>query len=569
MIVGRLPEDFELFLNMPETLYVLRMNADGTNVAVEEHKLKLYPGFDRLLNQLLEWKQVGKTSDKMVHDRPIKARDLRVWGFGELVEDTQYSESMGVTYPLKKMDDDLCVTLAVRHDISMDTLKSRVMARRVSDTLRAMDDERIGGYSVRRDEIERIFVTARKTLSKFNQNIDEAWELLHAYGEENIRREKSLDNIDLCSPSYTLYVYEKPFLKMVYRLGNRSRTDEWFTEYDVPCWKFEYFQYGGICVYQRKTPIEKGKSFVEWMDYICKEPDDASVQRVVIIEQIKNTYGFSITKEDIMYDPAASCYLLSEATERRLLGGLMPELARKTDWIAKYTTFEGLVAILESGKIRMNSIVSMNDKTETDFLKEVIRNYKEDYECDYDKYLFADKEFITSFTTRIDDLDMWRLYGDNARGVCMVFWRNPNADDKLYKINYIDPGKEDLTKAYDLMEAMEKKGIRFRLDVMQKYRHYLKHVDYKNEDEYRLLTQSDDPDGWFINRDNGILTPYVAKPLRKTGPIEADDYPFRLRRIILGPAMKEKQVNVEQVFYLIHQYGYYLSVEESGIDSYR
>lgn len=63
----------------------------------------------------------------------------------------------------------------------------------------------------------------------------------------------------------------------------------------------------------------------------------------------------------------------------------------------------------------------MNDKTEIVFLEEYIRNYKEDFDEECDKYLFADKEFITSFTTRIDDLDMWRLYGDNARGVCMVF----------------------------------------------------------------------------------------------------------------------------------------------------
>ena len=38
MIIGRLPEDLEWFLNMPETLYVLRMNADGTDVAVEEQR---------------------------------------------------------------------------------------------------------------------------------------------------------------------------------------------------------------------------------------------------------------------------------------------------------------------------------------------------------------------------------------------------------------------------------------------------------------------------------------------------------------------------------------------------
>jgi hypothetical protein len=34
MIISRLPEDLEMFLNMPDTLYLLRMNADGTDVAL-------------------------------------------------------------------------------------------------------------------------------------------------------------------------------------------------------------------------------------------------------------------------------------------------------------------------------------------------------------------------------------------------------------------------------------------------------------------------------------------------------------------------------------------------------
>ena len=32
LIIGRLPEDLELFLNMPDKLYLLRMNTDGTDV---------------------------------------------------------------------------------------------------------------------------------------------------------------------------------------------------------------------------------------------------------------------------------------------------------------------------------------------------------------------------------------------------------------------------------------------------------------------------------------------------------------------------------------------------------
>ena len=48
MIISRLPEDLEMFLNMPDKQYLLRMNADGTGVEVEEHKIVPYPDFDRL-----------------------------------------------------------------------------------------------------------------------------------------------------------------------------------------------------------------------------------------------------------------------------------------------------------------------------------------------------------------------------------------------------------------------------------------------------------------------------------------------------------------------------------------
>lgn len=280
-------------------------------------------------------------------------------------------------------------------------------------------------------------------------------------------------------------------------------------------------------------------------------------------------YDFCIQNDDVLYDPATDCYILKENAEQQMLVGLMPIRDIETDEIAKYTTFDTLVAILQSGKMRMNSIVSMNDKTETDFLEDYIRNYKDEYEREFDKYLFADKEFITSFTTRIDELDMWRLYGDNARGVCMVFERKDKSNDELYKIKYVHSESESLKRVSDLLEALEEKTIRFRMNLLQKNRHFLKQSDYNAEDEYRLLVNSGRPDGWFINRDNGILTPYIERNLKKSEQTVDNKYPFRLSRIILGPAIWEKYANIMQVFYMGHQNGYYLDVSESKIDSYR
>lgn len=434
---------------------------------------------------------------------------------------------------------------------------------------RAFGEERLVSYTLYKEMADREIFTVSDTLEEYHSCVEKTEQILSIFGKANVKHQESKENIALCSFSDTFYVYDRPFIKLVYRLGNRFQTDAIFTEYDIPCWKLEFLHQGGLYVHKRKAFIDEKKTFDEWMQQIMREPDDANAQRELITDQIATVFGRSTTKDEILYDPAAECYLLKEETERSILENLLPEKADGVKEIAKYTTFEGLVAILESGKIRMNSIVSMNDKTETDFLADVIRNYKEDYEEEYDKYLFADKEFITSFTSRIDDLDMWRLYGDNARGVCLVFGRDAKKKDELYKIRYIDPESEDLKRLEGLMDTLKKKGIRFRWNLLQKCRHYLKHTDYKAEKETRLLLDSEKPNGWFINRENGILTPFVERNIRKTGALEEDDYPFRLRRIILGPSIREKDANLMQVFYLAHQFGYFLSVEESRIQSYR
>lgn len=212
--------------------------------------------------------------------------------------------------------------------------------------------------------------------------------------------------------------------------------------------------------------------------------------------------------------------------------------------------------------------MSKNDKTEIGFLEEYIRNYKEDFDEECDKYLFADKEFITSFTTRIDDLDMWRLYGDNARGVCMVFERINKDSDELFNISYIAEKSDVLEKIAKLQDALKDNSIRFRMNLLKKYQHFLKLSDYSSESECRLMVNSEKTDGWFINRDNGILTPYIEKKLVRE--VEEDNiYPFRLSGIILGPASREQTANMMQILYMAAQCQYSLFVKQSKITSYR
>ena len=96
----------------------------------------------------------------------------------------------------------------------------------------------------------------------------------------------------------------------------------------------------------------------------------------------------------------------------------------------------------------------------------------------------------------------------------------------------------------------------------------MKLSDYSSEKEYRLLVNSEKTDGWFINRDNGILTPFIERKIKREG--EGDRmYPFLLSGIILGPASREQTANMMQMLYMAAQCQYSLFVKQSKITSYR
>lgn len=255
----------------------------------------------------------------------------------------------------------------------------------------------------------------RNSLRVYYESVSKVTECLKNFGYEDICHEQSKQNIDLCSFSDIFYLFDRPFIKLKYLLGHNFRIDSIATVYDIPLWEIHFFHRGGLSVYHKMELLHDSKSFEDWLDLILKEPDDSVHKKNLIVEQVEKQFAISIKTDNVLYDPVSSSYILMEGIEKNLLRGLMPVHDVEEVKIAKYTSFDTLISILQSGKIRMNSIISMNDKSETDFLDEIRRNYKDDFEYNQYKFLLADKEFITSFTTRIDELDMWRLYGDNAR----------------------------------------------------------------------------------------------------------------------------------------------------------
>ena len=297
----------------------------------------------------------------------------------------------------------------------------------------------------------------------------------------------------------------------------------------------------------------------------CTQNKKEEVQQI-IVDNINAIFDINILSDDVCYDWSKDCYFLRQNIETKIADSFFANDETDKE-VVKYTSFQTLLATLTSGKMRINSIVGMNDKTEVNFMTDIIKNFRESIEEEGDEYLLANRKFITSFSGKKDDLNMWRLYGDNARGVCLVFSPNSQQDNPLRKIKYVAEDDELILKINQLMTALKEKNINFCFNKMLSNQHSIKHKDYVDEDEYRYYLESDKPTGWYINNDNNVMTPYVEKDLFGNG---ANSFPFQLKSIILGPAMVAQDVNFFQIKTLLNVNRIFsINIEKSKISSYR
>lgn len=225
-----------------------------------------------------------------------------------------------------------------------------------------------------------------------------------------------------------------------------------------------------------------------------------------------------------------------------------------SDCIAKYTSLETALEILKSGKIRVMSVTAMNDRMEIGHLYGKLSNDKSAYLEDKTKIYFARQRYLTSFTTRIDDLTMWRLYGNQGRGVCLLF-SEPYNCDFYYPIDYAS-GKSEIIKTAKLIcNEIEELGMSFTFKSIETiWQYFHKQEGFSDEKELRYLRIDKTlPDGYIL-ASNGIVSGY--KDLLLTGDYEIENrFPCCLQGIILGPNMKNVDVNMYQLENLAHERG--------------
>jgi hypothetical protein len=257
--------------------------------------------------------------------------------------------------------------------------------------------------------------------------------------------------------------------------------------------------------------------------------------------------------------------------ESRIFDFLLPNIDfknQKRKSIYRYTTLETLLNILKNKKYRMNGIRGMNDPSDGVFIDKLIMP---DFDSDDSEFISTlNNKFISSCTLLGDDLTMWRLYGDNSKGVCLEFEinRDTTATDFFVKqIVYIKKDRENVIDNFvRVFNTFIEKGINFKFKWFDAFKLFFKSDDYNVEKEVRLLyvNYGGKEREWMLANPYNIINPYVEFDL----PNVNNELPFKIKKIILGPNCPFKHKNISQVNDLLTQKSFQnVKVELSKIES--
>ena len=504
--------------------------------------------------------------------RDLTAKDFREAGFEELV-DGERMAAVGVSYT-KMGDEATCYYykhgfLPIEEHVAQQRAKTIVNDVRYQDVFEFCLDDDKGTYSERREtDIQKGIDTYKELYEKIGKRING-----QDYGVERIDDHVLKDGI-LRS---LVCIYDRTFIQITMNLSNKGQIRYTpATYYDVK-YNISMIPFGNDILnflhdngkYQHD--YVRREDWDEKLDKVFLLPADFAKRQEAVRRKVKKHFRKEISADDIAYDRMNGCYYLRNEVSDEILKAFIPERS-KEQFVGKYTTMGTLFEILKSGKIRLNSIISMNDKTETSFLTDLMKNYDEPTETTELATIRANSTHIISFSTNTDNLDMWRWYGDDGKGVCMVFERDVTKDEYVMSVAYVDAAlQKQIDKVKRFLSDLKEERVDFRFHLLEDYRHYIKPKEYKPEGECRMIVKTGHHDGWFVHSENGIMTPYIDAKLVNMVNCEIEGvFPYKLSKVILGPKFREGGINKTQIRMMCMDRGWWdVEIVESEIKSYR
>lgn len=272
-------------------------------------------------------------------------------------------------------------------------------------------------------------------------------------------------------------------------------------------------------------------------------------------ECVKRLLNIEFKKKDvhITYNSIA----LTDQKENELFKALLGKYEGK--YLYRYMSAASFYRILNDEKISMCSLNGMNDTTEIKYADDYcnippfieIYPYPFDYTNDVRR---ANDDFISSCVSEelADDLTMWRLYGDNGKGVCLRFkvGKVPN-DFYLAPVSYAtEPDHHPELQFIVDLSSINIEGSKFGLYKLGIWKHFFKPYEYRTEKEIRLYKPyyNEESMKWISTQD-GIYCPIIEFPITR----KDYTYPLLLDAIILGPNFPHRKVNKVQIKHRLSQ----------------
>lgn len=265
--------------------------------------------------------------------------------------------------------------------------------------------------------------------------------------------------------------------------------------------------------------------------------------------------------------------------ELKLLYSLFDAFEFKKNYkLCRYTSLAGLKRILLDDEESLCGLAAMNDKSEGLFLDKCLLNSSYNVYRHSQSYIDRyNSAFISSLCdeSMADNLTMWRLYGGDGTGCCLIYeadketlYKSP--DFNLIPVTY----GTSSNPIYLLFRLLGKisyiNGFHFTLKHKYIWKYFVKPDDFSIEKELRLLHLSVAKSAavkWILNSTYSIFHPIEVF---KSPLVESKSaFPLKLKKVILGPKCSEALVNKVQLRSLLNRKSIVLEISNSRIDFYR
>lgn len=313
------------------------------------------------------------------------------------------------------------------------------------------------------------------------------------------------------------------------------------------------------------------------LNYLQQTPLSLKAKIIAEFQNAVNNYNYQHNKlkpiVDNITENNVECkdgvVTIDEDIENQLFKYLIGQYEERE--VCRYTSLNSLFQSLSNHTFRMYGLAGMNDKEERAFLQNAI--YQGGIGLIYQQLIknqasnMPDAKYIMSCTSikKLDLLEMWRLYADDATGVCLVFEKFiTDPEFKLIPIRYdrCSDVKKDWTPQFkfimDITKYLGDRGLLLLFHKFEDWKICIKSGEYNYEKEVRLVYNPKDKtthnaQQWVLTNTNSIANPYVEFALTqaKADSAKIHLFPLKLKKIILGPKCPEAEVNKEQIEMLL------------------